>query len=195
VQYDYGKTVHEGKFQYTSTLNKPPYLLLLAAAMLQANHLSDDSQIPVYLSKIVTKYPYMSSFTYPRQQQDQPFEAHYDHISLNSTYADCDKKRVVPRPTRVTEELEIYYGLIGSGNQVIKHGPTRDKIARELGILCFEIEAAGLIDQFPCLVIRGIYDYVDSHKNEGWQRYAAATAAIYAKNILAVVSEFGELKV
>jgi nucleoside phosphorylase len=71
---------------------------------------------------------------------------------------------------------------------MMKHGMTRDKIAHELGILCFEMEAAGLMDHFPCLVIRGICDYCDSHKNKQWQEYAAATAAAYAKKLLSVIS-------
>jgi nucleoside phosphorylase len=49
------------------------------------------------------------------------------------------------------------------------------------------MEAAGLMNSFPCLVIRGICDYADSHKNDRWQRYAAATAAAYAKEFLGVV--------
>lgn len=49
------------------------------------------------------------------------------------------------------------------------------------------MEAAGLMNSFPCLVIRGICDYADSHKNDRWQRYAASTAAAYAKEILSVV--------
>ncbi|KAL2012539.1 hypothetical protein VTN00DRAFT_64 [Thermoascus crustaceus] len=69
----------------------------------------------------------------------------------------------------------------------MKHGRTRDKLAQELGILCFEMEAAGLMDNFPCLVIRGICDYADSHKNKIWQEYAAATAAAYAKELLSVI--------
>jgi nucleoside phosphorylase len=49
------------------------------------------------------------------------------------------------------------------------------------------MEAAGLMNSFPCLVIRGICDYADSHKNDRWQRYAAATAAAYAKEFLGIV--------
>ena len=61
----------------------------------------------------------------------------------------------------------------------------RDIISQALGgVLCFEMEAAGLMNNFPCLVIRGISDYSDSHKNDGWQRYAAATAAAFAKELL-----------
>jgi hypothetical protein len=60
-------------------------------------------------------------------------------------------------------------------------------LMRELDVLCFEMEAAGLMDGFPCLVIRGICDYADSHKNKGWQAYAAATAAAYAKEMISII--------
>ena len=53
--------------------------------------------------------------------------------------------------------------------------------------MCFEMEAAGLMNDFGCLVIRGICDYADSHKNKKWQPYAAATAAACAKEILSVI--------
>ena len=46
------------------------------------------------------------------------------------------------------------------------------------------MEAAGLMNDFPCLVIWGICDYADSHKNKRWQNYAVATAAVYAKELL-----------
>jgi nucleoside phosphorylase len=37
---------------------------------------------------------------------------------------------------------------------------------------------------FPCIVICGIYDYANSHKNKQWQGYAALTAATYTKELL-----------
>ncbi|KAJ0382563.1 hypothetical protein COL922a_012294 [Colletotrichum nupharicola] len=43
------------------------------------------------------------------------------------------------------------------------------------------------MNNFPCLVIRGICDYADSHKNDRWQNYAALTAAGYAKALLAII--------
>ncbi|KAJ5721417.1 uncharacterized protein N7483_009351 [Penicillium malachiteum] len=49
------------------------------------------------------------------------------------------------------------------------------------------MEAAGLMDNFPCLVIRGICDYCDSHKNKQWQEYGALTAAAYGKELLSAV--------
>ncbi|KFA53540.1 hypothetical protein S40293_10316, partial [Stachybotrys chartarum IBT 40293] len=53
--------------------------------------------------------------------------------------------------------------------------------------LCFEMEAAGSMDNLQCLPIRGICDYSDSHKNKAWQDYAAATAAAYARELLEIL--------
>jgi nucleoside phosphorylase len=50
----------------------------------------------------------------------------------------------------------IHYGLIASANQLMKDAQVRDTLAAEKGVLCFEMEAAGLMNHFPCLVIRGM---------------------------------------
>lgn len=42
----------------------------------------------------------------------------------------------------------------------------REAIRKDTGALCFKMEAAGLIADFPCLVVRSICDYADSHKNK-----------------------------
>jgi nucleoside phosphorylase len=73
----------------------------------------------------------------------------------------------------------------------MKHGTTRDEIGKKEGVICFEMEAAGLMNNFPCLVIRGICDYADSHKNKMWQAYAAATAAAFARVFLGFVQKQG----
>jgi nucleoside phosphorylase len=49
---------------------------------------------------------------------------------------------------------------------MIKNTELRDKLAKKHRLLCFEIEAAGALADFPCIVIRGISDYCDSHKND-----------------------------
>ena len=66
----------------------------------------------------------------------------------------------------------------------MKDAVVRDRLAKEKDILCFEMEAAGIMNRFPCMVIRGICDYSDSHKNKDWQGYGALTAAAYAKDLL-----------
>ncbi|UKZ56063.1 hypothetical protein TrVGV298_009889 [Trichoderma virens] len=72
---------------------------------------------------------------------------------------------------------------------VVKDAQFRNRLNERFSnkILCVEMEAAGLMSSFPCLVIRGICDYADSHKNKAWQEYAAAVAAASAKELLLVV--------
>ncbi|KAI6747500.1 hypothetical protein HG530_015880 [Fusarium avenaceum] len=79
---------------------------------------------------------------------------------------------------------EIFIGRVGSGNTVIKSGEDRDRIATEYSLIAFEIEGAGAWDEVPYIVIKGICDYTDSHKNKVWQDFAAATAVSIAKAIL-----------
>ncbi|KAL6701426.1 nucleoside phosphorylase domain-containing protein [Trichoderma pleuroticola] len=82
------------------------------------------------------------------------------------------------------DNLVIHYGVIASGNQLIKDTLIKNKLAAEEDILCFKMEAAGLINYFPCLVIYGICNYSNSHKNKEWQSYAAMAAAVYTKDLL-----------
>jgi nucleoside phosphorylase len=129
------------------------------------------------------------TFGYQGAEHDQLYRPTYDHQS-GETCDECDNSQVIERlPARTSSAPKIHYGNIASGNEVMKDGATRDRIAKEEGVICFEMEAAGLMDSFPCLVIRGICDYADSHKNKRWQPYAAATAAAFAKELLEVVDE------
>ncbi|KAK1967036.1 phosphorylase superfamily protein [Colletotrichum sublineola] len=84
-----------------------------------------------------------------------------------------------------SNEFEIYVGCVGSGDTVMKSGKDRDRIARENGLIAFEMEGAGVWDEVPCIVVKGVCDYADSHKNKKWQTYAAATAASVMKALLA----------
>ncbi|KAF5618858.1 pfs domain protein [Fusarium tjaetaba] len=78
----------------------------------------------------------------------------------------------------------VHFGKFGSGDKVMKSGEDRDRIARSEGIIAFEMEGAGAWDTLPCVIIKGICDYSDSHKDKRWQLYAASTAAAYAKAFL-----------
>ncbi|KAK6518203.1 hypothetical protein TWF506_005362 [Arthrobotrys conoides] len=185
IQYDYGKTITGGRFERTGTLKKPSQALLTAINKLRADHEVSHSQISTFLSEMLDKNPQMrAKYNYQGREHDFLFEAGYDHVESQDTCEFCNKTRLIDRHTRSQTSPMIHYGLIASGNQVMKHGNTRNQLKQELGILCFEMEAAGLMDSFPCLVIRGICDYADSHKNKKWQEYSAAAAAAYTKELL-----------
>lgn len=187
-KYDYPTTVKECTIKRTGMLSKPPRVLLTALSKLQANHLLAGPRIPYFLSEIEAKYPLLAPTLRP-QGQDTLLRSNHSRPLSTRLYS----ARNTPRPQsgsarhREQNTPQIHYGLIASGNQVIKDSRIRDHLARESNILCFEMEAAGLLDTFPCLVIRGISDYADCNKNDAWQGYAAATAAAYAKELLSVI--------
>ena len=186
IQYDLGKTNEgEQRPERTGTLNKPPTSVRTAVAGLKANHKFKDHPLEDHLAQMIHQRSTLApEYTYQGEDNDILFEAGYRHEGRGTSCAKCLESRSVSRPHRQSSHPRIHYGTIASGNQVVKDSVTRDYWGATEGVLCFEMEAAGLMDNFPCLVIRGICDYADSHKNTRWQPYAAATAAAYAKDLL-----------
>lgn len=136
------------------------------------------------------------SFQRPERSSDRLYLSGFTHAdSTKSCQEICNgdegfevdqSERLVKRDERSEDEDSpaVHYGLIASANTLMKNAKIRDSFAETHGVLCFEMEAAGLMNHFPCLVIRGICDYSDSHKNKDWQGYAAMTAAAYARDLL-----------
>lgn len=185
VQYDSGKALKDGQFERTGSLGRPPQTLLTALRTLESTHDMEDSKIPTFLSEMIGNYPKLQSkYVSPGPEDDRLFNENYDHPDSSPKCEQCDLSQLIGRLPRDSDLPQIHYGLIASGNQVIKTGSIRSNYSRQLGVLCFEMEAAGLMNHFKCLVIRGICDYCDSHKNKKWQPYAAVTAAAYAKELL-----------
>jgi nucleoside phosphorylase len=171
LQYDFGKTISSGRFEQTGALNQPPHVFLTAISQLESTNMVQRNHTGVsdILSDIFEKNPDMSpEFLRPPLEHDRLFNAEYDHPESEDTCVKCGKNNLVDRDLRTSNEPQVHYGLIASGNQVMKHARTRDRLAKKHGIICFEMEAAGLMNQLPCLVIRGICDYSDSHKNKQW---------------------------
>ncbi|OAL48192.1 purine and uridine phosphorylase, partial [Pyrenochaeta sp. DS3sAY3a] len=185
VQYDSGKATSSG-FARTGSLNSPPQILLSAVVSVQAKEFRGKSKVAEHIAKL-SRVP---TFQRDKAGADVLFEATYDHEGT-TTCSKCKTERQEEREPRGSdEEVVIHYGTIASGNQVIKNAAKRDDISADLdGVLCFEMEAAGLMNSFPCLVVRGICDYADSHKNKRWQPYAAGAAAAYAKEVLSAIPQ------
>ncbi|KAJ5928829.1 hypothetical protein N7466_007785 [Penicillium verhagenii] len=186
VQYDYGKSLCDGHFQETGSLNKPPMVLLNAVTKLRADSMIEKGSLQLIISNVLQKDQDTREL-FARPCQDWLFSSAYNHPSGISDCSACDQSHLMAREPRATDEPQVHYGLIASGNQVMKDAKRRDSIAKKLDILCFEMEAAGLMDQLPVLVIRGICDYCDSHKSKIWQAYAALSAATYTKLLLKIV--------
>lgn len=181
VQHDMGKNIKDGGWVRTGSLNGPPPVVRTTISKLISLHHIRGHKIHHYLSEMLERHPKLSpQFTLQKSYSDILYEPEPTDPDEFEDWIEVQRP-----PRQPHESIQIHYGLVSSGNQVIKSGRMRDSISARLGgVLCFEMEAAGLMNELPCLVIRGICDYADAHKNKDWQEYAAAVAAAYTKELI-----------
>ncbi|KAL7953239.1 purine and uridine phosphorylase [Trichoderma compactum] len=159
IQYDSGKIEQDGEFVQTGSLDAPPISLRTAVSAIQANHDMFGPKFPDHLEDMFKTYNKMEKkYSRPPPEADILFNSNYDHPKNDRDCSQCDQDQRKSRSARDSETV-VHYGLIASGDKVMKHGTTRDKLWNQHGIECFEMEAAGLMNNFQCLVIRGISDY------------------------------------
>ncbi|RFN46936.1 ankyrin repeat protein [Fusarium flagelliforme] len=219
IQYDMGKR-EIGGFVRRGTLNKPPGLLLAAMKTLHTTKNLSKGISDLVNDKLGDEEDPEEEWTYPKRAKDVLFNTdHYQTTKSTDLLVACGAALLLPatylqvwredyenrrsgflwylrykpvrRTPRSTNTPRIHYGNIGSGNSVVKNAVERDELAKRDNVVCFEMEAAGIMDDFPCLVIRGISDYADSYKRWDWQPYAAAVAAAYGKKLLLTISPIG----
>ncbi|KAF4768743.1 hypothetical protein HAV15_002656 [Penicillium sp. str.  len=212
VQWDLGKAEDGRKFRRTGALNRPPSVLLTAVDKLRArNRLKGNNLLPRYLEEMGKRWPdLVPQYSEPpslelvgsHDEVYMPrsiFSVIWDMILALLGYllgwqalAPADHGGQLVQLNWTPKQQggpDVHCGLIASGNQVIKDVKLRDSIDESLGgkVLCVEMEAAGLMNDFPCIVIRGICNYADKKKNDEWQPYAAAVAAACARALLEYV--------
>jgi nucleoside phosphorylase len=170
VQYDAYKARVVGNERFEELrgfLRAPPDALLTTLSRLKSTHQMGDSAVEKFMKESLEKHPKM------KESFGRPGASHKDP----------------EQPISVDASPEVHYGTIASGGVLFKNAAERDAVLDRLAkanikAICFEMEAAGLMNSFPCLVVRGICDYADERKNDAWQDYAAMTAAAYAKDFL-----------
>jgi nucleoside phosphorylase len=190
-QYDFGKAIQDQSFRQTGFLNQPPTVLRTAVSGLKAKYERDGHLLEEAINGILEKNRRLrQKYKRPDRSNDRLYHARVTHppddeASCTAVCGD-DPSNLIFRRERTEGEDNpvIHYGLIASANQLMKDALVRDVLAKEKDVLCFEMEAAGLMNHFPCLIIRGICDYSDTHKNNEWQGYAAMAAAAYTKDLL-----------
>ncbi|RPA83333.1 WD40 repeat-like protein [Ascobolus immersus RN42] len=201
VQYDFGKRKPDGAFERTNHLAAPPTELL---KLLQRFRMADKTNT-IRVERHLLCFKDLEEFQAEGRLKDILFKASFQHIEPDGSTPDddwgsdsdeeqgpcskCLKGGVgMFKERHLRAKPKIHYGTIASANQVMRDGAMRDKQSvLEGGILCYEMEAAGLMNYHPTLVFRGLCDYSDSHKNKLWQGYAAAVSAACAKEFLTMV--------
>ncbi|EUC44370.1 hypothetical protein COCMIDRAFT_98344 [Bipolaris oryzae ATCC 44560] len=197
-QYQHGKNTQGRSFKNTGHVNKPTALLLGAVASLKSKFTINGNGIAEHVHALVTKYPRLQSeFGRPDPTSDRLYSSDFIHPDdENGLHRSCDivcgfdPQKIVDRtswPKRYDESV-VFHGVIASADTLMKNAMERDRLSQDAGVLCFEMEASGLMNSFPCLVVRGVCDYSDTHKNDQWQGYAAMCAAAYTRELLAMVA-------
>jgi nucleoside phosphorylase len=167
--------------QRIGSLNSPPEALRTALSKIKARHERKPSSMLSIMKDALDINPKMAkTYSHPGRN-GLAFASDVYHFR-DGTHITHDTR---PEPM-------VHYGIIGSSDTLVKSAVHRDKlmdrlIAEGIDPLCIEMEAAGLMNSFPCLVIRGICDYADEHKNDQWQRYAAFVAASFAKEYMSCI--------
>jgi nucleoside phosphorylase len=193
LQYDKGAWEGRGRLSFRGHTNGVPGDLMAAVNNFRSEGWSR-TNIAEALKQMRLKLDEERKHQYddPDPNYDRLFKDTYEHqgTELDDCKVCCDADYVDSRSdrgdgaTRLVDQPRVHFGNIASSNQLQISAIERNRLQQEHDVICFEMEAAGVMDEFPCVVVRGICDYADSHKNKGWQNYAAATAAACAKELL-----------
>ncbi|KAK6501047.1 hypothetical protein TWF506_003802 [Arthrobotrys conoides] len=180
------------------SMNRPAHQLLTVISRLRAMEAFSQGSLQKWIDEAFNKHPTMTSLLgRPEQGSDILYDPAYNHNGDPGTSCEqCDRNNTVSRDSRGNSSPLVHYGIIATGDAVIKNAVEREALRRQYNAKCVEMEAAGVLSAITvgCLVIRGICDYSDTHKNKGWQGYAALAAAAYAKELLQYVPRHTPLR-
>ncbi|RPA84993.1 hypothetical protein BJ508DRAFT_412407 [Ascobolus immersus RN42] len=189
VQYDFGKRIQGERYvRGMKGGNRPPRWVLQTVGDLEVEMtLSREGRwgLDRNVEEILQRWGHLRSQYGRPDGADLLFPVDFPHQGRKGE--ECEKccwEGVGSAIRREGRESKVHGGLIASGSTVVRDAEMRDWYGTEEGVWCFEMEASGLMNNVPCLVIRGISDYCDTHKNDQWQGYAALVAAVYAKNLV-----------
>ncbi|WP_182423901.1 hypothetical protein [Bacteroides fragilis] len=164
MQFDLG-TYKNGKYEIRDTSPSPSAMLLQSVNYLESEMILDKFNWEKYLLNTLNN----NKINIPKKEPKKNF-----------THPHGSKKN------------NIHRGKIGASNSLLKDSAKRDEIARENGIIAFEMEGSGVAEAtwnagIGYLLVRGICDYADENKEDSWQEYAANVAAIYCTALLKMI--------
>ncbi|PLN79580.1 nucleoside phosphorylase domain-containing protein [Aspergillus taichungensis] len=177
IQYDFGRQ-YPGQFFRKNTLldslgrPSPEIRAHLAKLKSRRGRASLRHAMETHLRFLQSDPHFKEEYQYPGTKQDVLYKP-----ESNTVVPRRRLEQPCPRPC-------VHFGAIASGDTLMRYGTRRDAVAANEGIIAFEMEGAGVSDNIPHVVIKGVSDYADSHKTKAWQPYAAGTAAACMKAFL-----------
>lgn len=170
VQTDFGRLTKTGldrKDTVRDNLRKPPPEIGSFVAKLESDQQDIKASTLSYLAMLLEK-PGFETARFPGVQEDKVLAGSPPTISRERSHT----------------EPSVHFGAVASSDQVMKSGTHRDRIAKAEKVIAFEMEAAGVWDQLPTLVVKGVSDYADCHKIDLWKEFASASAWACTKAVI-----------
>ncbi|KAG2411912.1 hypothetical protein HFD88_009468 [Aspergillus terreus] len=193
IEYDFGRQYRGGFMRKTGvrdTLGRPNREIQSLLAGLQPQQSRRDFQAKMlqHLRVIQAAQPYWrqpSSADDVLCLDDTSDEVCQEALDASCIRLGCAQDRICRRRDCLENRSPaIQIGTVASADTVMKSGEHRDGLVKSEGVIGFEMEGAGVWNNLSCIIIKGVCDYADSHKNKAWQPYAAATGAAAAKAFL-----------
>ena len=177
TQYDFIKETPE-ETENRSNSDKPSAQLLEAIDVMKTYEYEDVYPWHEYIDKFASG----PHFSKPAESTDKLYDLE-------------DKPCEHPYDSTRTKYPKVFMGKIASANTLLKNPNKRDALKSTYGVLAVEMEASGIADatwnhEVGYLVVRGICDYCDTHKNDLWQEYAALVAAAYTRSLIEMLPCF-----
>jgi HEAT repeat protein/nucleoside phosphorylase/MinD-like ATPase involved in chromosome partitioning or flagellar assembly len=173
IQYDYVENKLE-KVEYRNPPRPPSASLVEAVRYLEAKEILGNRSWEKYIDQA------LSQLKIERPSEDKDI-LYFDSRKRKIKHLE-DSKRIKGQP-------RIFIGPIASANILLKNPKAIDELRDKFKVKAIEMEASGIADatwnhEVGYLVVRGICDYSDSHKNDEWQQYAAVVAAAYTRALI-----------
>ncbi|KAK6502064.1 hypothetical protein TWF481_009877 [Arthrobotrys musiformis] len=191
-QHDYGKHLGNGEFDNRSYIRKPPAEIINIIRGWKINRLLKRTKLEVYLQEAVDKARTFrkreyNEFKFPGRDKDELYSVGGEGQGSSDGVSTKTSSSIIMRLERDDSDPVVHYGLIASASSGMGNARRRDELRDKYGVMCFEMEAAGLMNDFPCFIVRGISNYSDGHKSDNWQPWASMTASAAAKDLLSVI--------
>ncbi|GAB1206390.1 hypothetical protein APSETT445_005075 [Aspergillus pseudonomiae] len=170
IQYDLGRETDTGFFRkdtYHDTLGRPTTEIRTFLSKVRANleYLVD----PLH-AHFRTIYQFVMTANSGQQQSMTNYSGHSGQVPCDVVMGNSPEDPEQRPPY-------VHFGLMASADRVLKSARVRDKLAKDEDVIGFEMEAAGVWENIPVIVVKGVSDYADANKDDRMQRVAAVASA------------------
>ncbi len=193
LSYKYDKEMQGKEFKIIESLNSLFTLLLTTLNQLDAIHERKEHHIvKIIWTMMIKNSRVQEKHQYSSAKKDRWYESIYIHVN-NTVKCDIDCNHTVSLMIqRQSQSLDsknsiVHYEIIVFADQLMKDVVIRDKISQQHDVMCFEMKMTELLNDFSCIIIQEICNYLNSHKNDEWQNYVTATTTSYVKELLQII--------